>query len=95
MSLKELSPPPLAQEVNSQEVLRVWAGEGLPQQCALVTTWQDPANWGLLLVDIARHAARAYANESPISEQQALERIKVGFDAEWSFATDGGQQVQG
>ena len=28
--------------------------------------------WGLLLVDIARHAARAYARESEYTEEEAL-----------------------
>ena len=95
MPLNELSPPPLAQEQSAHEVLRVWTGDNLPQQCVLQTTWQDPASWGLLLVDIARHAARAYANTGSLSEKQALDRILLGFNAEWSSATDSGIQVHG
>ena len=91
--LNELSPPPLAQDQRAHEVLRVWAGEGLPQQCSLQTTWEDPAIWGLLLVDIAHHAARAYANTGVLSEQEALERIGLGFIAEWSSATDTPRQI--
>ena len=95
MSLKELNTPPIAQEPNAHEVLRVWASTGVSQQCVLQTTWQDPAAWGLLLVDIARHAARAYANAGSLSEQQAFERIMLGFNAERSSATDTPEQVHG
>jgi len=93
--MHELPFPPLAQRSGTFEVLRVWTGEDMPQQCILQTTWRDPVSWGLLLVDIARHAARAYAASSEISEQDALARIKSGFDAEWSFETDPGLRVHG
>jgi len=58
--IRELEPPPIA-NTNSQEVevLRVWAAPGQPQQLTLRTTWKDPGAWGLLLADIARHAANA------------------------------------
>lgn len=93
MPLKELNPPPLAQNPVAHEVLRVWAAEGASQECVLQPTWQDSAVWGLLLVDIARHAARAYACAGQQSEQQVLERILLGFKAEWAAPTDIGRQV--
>ena len=46
--------------------------------------------WGLLLVDIARHAARAYARESDITEEDALARIVDMFEAEIERPTDMG-----
>ena len=46
--------------------------------------------WGLLLVDIARHAARAFARESEYSEEDALERIVEMFEAEIARPTDTG-----
>jgi hypothetical protein len=95
MPLNELNAPPMAQQRDAYEILRVWTGNNLPQQCVLQTSWQDPFAWGLLLVDIARHAARAYANVGTLSEQEALERIKRGFEAEWSSPTDEPQQVHG
>jgi hypothetical protein len=93
--MRELPLPPIAQEIGAQEVLRVWSGDNLPQQYALETTWQDPAAWGLLLADVARHAARAYAGVSDISEHDALARIKAGLDAEWGEPTDLGHRVHG
>ncbi len=55
----ELNPPPIASEMEAVEVLRAWAKPGSPQQFTLRTTWKDPAAWGLMLADIARHAAKA------------------------------------
>ena len=46
--------------------------------------------WGLLLVDIARHAARAYSREAVMSEEEALARILDMFEAEIARPTDMG-----
>ena len=84
----ELSIPPEAIRTNGFEVCRVWiAGEG--QQIALRTdVWEDHAAWGLLLVDLARHIARAHAGDSADEYAAILDRIKEGFDAEWDNPTD-------
>lgn len=83
----ELDPPPFAAR-NSEavEVLRVWAAPGSPQQLTMRTCWKDPGAWGLLLADVARHAAKAYQREGK-DPQQVLERIRELFDAEWSSPT--------
>ncbi len=87
-SLKELDLPPVA-KVNPEaiEVLRVWAAPGSPQQLTLRTCWADPGAWGLLLVDIAHHAAQAYEREGR-DPDETLARIRELFDAEWSSPTD-------
>ena len=69
------------------EVLRVWAAQGEPQQIALRPNWSDAGAWGLLLVDVARHAAEAYSREGH-DRTAVLSRIKALFDAEWSEPTD-------
>jgi hypothetical protein len=56
-------------------------------EVALQTAHPDPAAWGLALVDIARHAAKAYALNGTLQEDAALARIKQAFDAEWSSPT--------
>lgn len=89
----ELEKPPISREKGAFEILRVWGGTNLPQQYAINTTWEDPAAWGLMLSDIARHAAKAYAAAGNTTEQEALSRIKQIFDAEWSSPTDEPQQV--
>jgi hypothetical protein len=89
----ELAKPPIALEKGAVEILRVWGGKNLPQQCSLNTTWDDPGAWGLLLADIARHAAKAYTISIGMAEQKALSRMKQLFDAEWNNPTDLTKQV--
>jgi len=82
-------PVPSAAEADRSavEVLRVWAAPGRPQELVLKSTLKDPAAWGLLLVDVARHAAEAYALEGR-DHAEVLARIKEGFDAEWTSPTN-------
>jgi hypothetical protein len=83
-----LKPPSIAENnPKAVEVLRVWAAPGSPQQLTLRTTWKDAGAWGLLLVDVARHAAKAYAREGQ-SEELVLARIRQLFDSEWAGRTD-------
>jgi len=72
---------------QSMEVLRVWAGPGVPQQLTLRTTWKDAGTWGLLLADVARHAAKAYANEGH-DAADVLAKIRQLLDAEFDNPTD-------
>ena len=87
-STGELEVPPIASS-NSQarEVLRVWAAPGQPQQLTLRTTWKNAGAWGLLLADIARHAANAYANEGQ-NRAEVLSKIRQLLDAEFLQPTD-------
>ncbi len=85
---KELKKPPIAAEQpTSEEILRVWTGPELPMQLRLRTFWQDPATWGLLLSDIARHVGQAYVREGR-EMNEVMQRIREGFDAEWEHPTD-------
>ncbi len=87
-SQRVLEPPPIAKaDPSAIEILTVWAAPGKAQQFTIKTTYKDPAAWGLLLVDIARHVSRAYAAEGA-HEKRVLERIRAGFEAEWSHPTD-------
>jgi len=85
--IRELEPPPIA-NTNSQavEVLRVGAAPGQPQQLTLRTTWKDAGAWGLLLADVARHVANAYANEGQ-NRAGVLGKIRQLLDAEFSRPT--------
>jgi hypothetical protein len=85
---QELEVPPMAGSIaTAVEVLRVWAAPGQPQQLTLKTTWKDPGAWGLLLADVARHAANAYANEGQ-DRAAVLTRIRQLLDAEFAAPTD-------
>ena len=86
--VRDLEVPPIANSnPEAVEVLRVWAAPGQPQQLTLRTTWEDSGAWGLLLADVARHAAKAYANEGHNSIE-VLARIRQLLDAEFSKPTD-------
>jgi hypothetical protein len=88
-----LDVPPLAEQNSSAvEVLRVWAAPNSSQQLTLRTTWKDPEAWGLLLVDVARHAAKAYEAEG-LNQDEVLARIHELWKLEWSQPTDDPQDI--
>lgn len=74
---------------DAVEVVRAFVIDG-GLQVHLQRAFEDPEAWGILLVDIARHAARVYAAEGACSEDTALMAIKSMFDAEWDSPTDPG-----
>lgn len=84
----ELAVPPGADlDPKAVEVIRVWAANnGI--EVALRPAFSRVEAWGMLLVDIARHAARMLDAEGRCSETEALARIKAMFDDEWSEPTD-------
>ena len=85
----ELPPPPGAKidPKQSHEVLRAWiVKEGL--QVSLQPAFDDPSVWGILLVDLARHAARMYADQGDQTFEQALAKIRFMWDAETAKPTD-------
>jgi hypothetical protein len=71
------------------EVLRAFVVDG-GLSIAFTRAFEEPDMWGLLLVDIARHAARAYAKESAYTEDEALARIVDMFESEIERPTDVG-----
>jgi hypothetical protein len=56
---------------DATEVLRAFVVDG-GLSIAFTRAFEEPDMWGMLLVDIARHAARAYARESAFTEDEAL-----------------------
>jgi hypothetical protein len=82
-------PPDVIGRADATEVLRAFVVDG-GLSIAFTRAFEEPEMWGLLLVDIARHAARAYARESEYSEEEALERILEMFEAEINRPTDPG-----
>jgi hypothetical protein len=82
-------PPDVIDREDATEVLRAFVIDG-GLSIAFQRAFEEPDMWGLLLVDIARHAARAYARESDYSEEDALERIVEMFEAEIARPTDTG-----
>jgi len=82
-------PPDVIGRADATEVLRAFVLDG-GLSIAFTRAFEEPDTWGLMLVDIARHAARAYARESSYSEDEALARILDMFEAELARPTDVG-----
>ena len=80
-------PPNAAIDKEAVEILRAWVTNG-NLEVGLIKGWDQPDPWGILLVDLARHAARAFAQEGICSELEALQRMRALFDAEWDRPTD-------
>jgi Domain of unknown function (DUF5076) len=79
-------PDQVTQAMRKVEMARIWLADGEPVVVLSPIQWKDPANWGLLLVDLARHVASAYAqldHDLPVT----LERIHAAFEAEWEHPT--------
>jgi hypothetical protein len=86
-------PPDVVGREDAVEVLRAFVvDQGL--SIAFMRAFDEPDMWGLLLVDIARHAARAYAREGVCTEDEAMDRILATFEAEIERATDIGVTTQ-
>ena len=88
-NFEALSVPPGALEKGGVEILRASIVEG-GVSVALRRSFDDPLTWGVLLVDLARHAARIYALETGMSEDEAMAEIRKGIEAELSHMTDPG-----
>ena len=82
-------PPDVMGRDDATEVLRAFVVDG-GLSIAFTRAFEEPDVWGMLLVDIARHAARAYARESNYTEDEALARIVEMFEAEIARPTDMG-----
>jgi Domain of unknown function (DUF5076) len=82
-------PPDVIGRDDATEVLRAFVIDG-GLSIAFTRAFEEPDMWGLLLVDIARHAARAYAREGALAEDEALTRIVEMFEAEIARPTDVG-----
>ena len=85
-------PPDVMGRDDATEVLRAFVVDG-GLSIAFTRAFEEPDMWGLLLVDIARHAARAYSRESDYTEEEALARIVEMFESEIARPTDMGTTV--
>jgi len=83
-------PPDALTHEGAVEVLRAFVVEG-GLSISFTRAFDDPSMWGMMLVDIARHAARAYEKEGAMPEAEALAKIVEMFEAELAHATDLGK----
>jgi hypothetical protein len=90
MAKEQPIPPDALANPESVEVLRAFVVDG-GLSISFVRAFDDPSMWGMMLVDIARHAARAFEKEGAMSEDEALASIVEMFDSELAHATDPGE----
>ncbi len=81
-------PPAAASSRKAIELARIWAADGAQHVSLSAGVWKDPAAWGVMLVDLAKHVANAYAQSGQTTHAAALARIREGLEAEWSKPTD-------
>ncbi|SRR5216684_1021115 len=86
-------PPDVIGRDDAKEVLRAFVVDG-GLSIAFTRAFEKPGMWGMLLVDVARHAARAYAQETSYTEDEAMARIVDMFEAEIARPTDMGTTAQ-
>ena len=89
MSQGQLPVPEAADsDRGAREIVRVWAAGGKQHVSLAANLWDDPAAWGLMLVDLARHVANAYEERGIGTRERTLERIWAGVEAERAHPTD-------
>jgi hypothetical protein len=82
------TPSAIQNEPEALELLRVWVSRGERYISMGTNVWKDPAVWGIMLVDLAKHIASEYHTATGMDPIIALHRVREGFDAEWRQATD-------
>jgi hypothetical protein len=93
MAKEQPIPPDAITRDDAVEVLRAFVVDG-GLSISFTRAFDDPQMWGMLLVDIARHAARVYATEGVMDEADALAAIVDMFEMELSDPTDIGITVE-
>jgi len=64
------------------EVLRVWVAGGRQHVVIRIDAWRDPAAWGIVLADLARHVSRSLDPHAADEGAATLERMRLMLDAE-------------
>jgi hypothetical protein len=78
----ELTPPAAAAEdPKSFEIARLWMADDAQHVVLRTELWPDPAAWGIVLADLARHVAVSYQRSSGYGAGEALERVLTGLRA--------------
>jgi len=73
---------------GSFELLRVWVANKAQHVSLRTAVWKDPAAWGIMLADLAKHVANSYQQEAGLDRARTLQRIKAAIDAELGSPTD-------
>ncbi len=81
----EMPPPPAAErDPRSFELARLWIADDGHHVVLRSDLWSDPAAWGIVLADLARHVAVAYQQSSGMDVEDVMTRVLTGLQAELS-----------
>jgi len=80
-------PPAVEGDPKAREIAPIWAAHGQQHVHLRSGLWADPGNWGIMLVDLARHVANAYEQDGRGDYFEVLSRIHDIFEAEWRSPT--------
>lgn len=79
----EMRPPPAAtDDARSFEIARLWVADDAQHVVLRTDVWPDPAVWGIVLADLARHVAVAYQHKDGHDLEDVMERVLAGFHTE-------------
>jgi hypothetical protein len=82
-----LIPEAARKDSQAVEILRIWIAGGSQHVSLKTEVWQDPAAWGLMLADLAKHVANAYAADG-MDRAEALRRVYQGLQVKMDSPTD-------
>jgi hypothetical protein len=81
-------PDAAKQDPNSFELLRVWVANNGQHVSLRPGVWSDPAAWGIMLADLAKHVVKCYCQDAGLEPHETLRRIKIALEAELGAPTD-------
>lgn len=91
--IEELKPPhTLDTASRAVEIARIWIVDRKLQVCLSGNQWEDPAAWGLLLVDLAHHVANSYEAQGR-DRDLTVQRIFEALDVERRNRTSDSEQI--
>jgi hypothetical protein len=81
-------PPAAEEDPAAFEILRVWGAKGTQHVSIFWDLWDDPATWGMMLADLARHVANALHQERGLYSNEVVRQIRSMFNKEMDSPTD-------
>lgn len=82
----ELSDPDGLEDVEeAHQIVQIWLGDTVPYIVFDPGLFPDLRDWGRIMGDFARHVALAQKLTGEISELEALELVRAGFEEQIQF----------
>lgn len=92
--IHSLEPPNTIYNADrAMEIARIWVVDGCQHVRISSNIWEDPAVWGMMLVDLAKHVANIYEQRGD-DKDKTMDRILYAFNAEIQSATDDPKPIE-